>query len=260
MKRMSILVLIACMTIQQIGLARSYTRVRYSMRAFSYKNPSGLIPGYVRYSPYAFGFDHPSGLVNEWTSYNMYAFGINHNGLISEYGAGLPYWNDPIYSPDQNRLTQAIDRLAKSIDCISSNQYVTHSPGYSRAYTKKTYTVRADDLNSDNPRIFMKAYLDTQIPGEFKVSNLLRIDQEVVSFNVVVKNRNLVIKYWNLPKIRSIKNASNEKTEQLSKYMEKWAAVENFYDEHGEQVVHIMSPERSKIIQELAHCLKTETM
>ncbi len=266
MKRKSILVLIVCLATQQIAIARyrlpSEHRIRYSMHAFGHKS-SGLVSGHVRYSPYAFGVNNRSGLVNAWTRYSPHAFGTKHNGLISEWGpratTGRP---ENVCDLNQQKLTKAIDRLSHSIDRIHSNRqinqhgtYTTHS---SRRYT--TQTVNLADLTSDNPRLLMRAFLNTLIPGQFRVSNLLRVDQEVVSFNVVIENRNLIIKYWNPVIIRSINEASDQKTEQLSDYMKAWVAVENFYDKNGDRVVHIVSADQEKILMALTGCLQTETM
>ena len=80
------------------------------------------------------------------------------------------------------------------------------------------------------------------------------------SNNLVIEKRNLVIKYWNPKIIRSINEASNQETEQLSDYMKAWAAVENFYDDKGDRVVHIVSTDQDKILMDLTDCLQTKTM
>jgi len=267
MKRTSILVLITCLMTQQIAIARhsvpSGHGVRYSMQAVSH-NSSGLVPGHVRYSMHAVGFNNRSGLVNEWTRYSLHALGIGHNGLISEYGPYLnTNWLGNTRDLNQQKLTKAIDRLSHSIDNINSTcrtpQRGTYA-AYSNRNSGSRHTVTLDDLTSDNPRLLMRAYLNTLIPGQFKMSNLLRINQEVVSFNVVIEERNLVIKYWNPTIIRSLNEASNQKTEQLSDYMKAWAAVENFYDNQGDRVVHIVSTDQDKILMELTDCLQTKTM
>lgn len=267
MKRTSILVLITCLITQQIAIARyrvpSDHRVRYSMRAFGHKS-SGLVSGYVRYSPYAFGFNNRSGLVHEWTRYSPYAFGTKHNGLISEYGPHVnTHWLGNTHDLNHQQLTKAVDRLSHSIDNINSTRRTTQRGTYvvhSNQSVSNRHTVNVNHLTSDNPRLLMRAFLNALMPGQFKVSDLLRVNQEVVSFNVVIEKRNLIIKYWNPGIIRSIKEASNEETEQLSDYMKAWAAVENFYDNKGDRVVHIVSADQDKILMELADCLQTKTM
>ena len=264
MKRTSILVLIVCLMTQQIALAHHRVparhRLKYSMYAFSHKT-SGLVPGYVRYSPYAFGFNHRSGLVHTWTRYSPYAFSTKHNGLVSEYGHHLnTNWLENTRDLNHQKLTKAIDRLSHSIDNMNSPRRTTQR-GTSTVYrSRRRPTVNLDDLTSDNPRLFMRACLNTVIPGQYRVSNLLRIDQKVVSFSVVIEKRNLIIKYWNPEIIRSIKEGSNQKTEQLSDYMKAWAAVENFRDNKGDRVVHIVSADQEKILTEFADCLQTETI
>jgi hypothetical protein len=266
MKRTSILVLVACFMTQQIAIARYRVpeshRVRYSMHAFGH-NRSGLVPRCVKYSPHAFGVNN-SGLIHAWTRYSLHAFGVKHNGLISEYGYNSSgAWLNNTRDLNQQGLTKAIDRLARSINNTNSRcrttRYITHNVS-SVPSSNRRVTANVKDLNSDNPRLLVRAVLNTLIPGEFKVSQLLRVDKEVVSFNVVIENRNLVIKYWNPAKVRSINEASNQKTEQLSDYMKQWAASENMYDNSGERVVHIISTDQDKIIGELASCLQTKTM
>ena len=266
MKRTSILVLIVCLMTQQIAMAHHRVsarhRLKYSMHAFSHKNP-GLVPGYVKYSPYAFGFNHRSGLVNTWTRYSPYAFSTRHNGLVSEYGHHLnTNWLANTRDLNHQKLTKAIDRLSHSIDHMNPGRRTTQG-STSRAYSGRGYTrqtVNLGDLTSDNPRLLTRAHLNILIPGKFRVSNLLRIDQQVVSFNVVIEERNLIIKYWNPEIIRSIKEGSDQKTEQLSDYMKAWAAVEKFRDDQGDRVVHIVSADQDKILMELTDCLQTETI
>ena len=233
------------------------------MRAFGHKS-SGLVSGYVRYSPYAFGFNNRSGLVHEWTRYSPYAFGTKHNGLISEYGPHVnTHWLGNTHDLNHQQLTKAVDRLSHSIDNINSTRRTTQRGTYvvhSNQSVSNRHTVNVNHLTSDNPRLLMRAFLNALMPGQFKVSDLLRVNQEVVSFNVVIEKRNLIIKYWNPGIIRSIKEASNEETEQLSDYMKAWAAVENFYDNKGDRVVHIVSADQDKILMELADCLQTKTM
>jgi hypothetical protein len=237
-------------------------RMGYSMNAFSHDNPSGLVPGDVKYSPYAFGINNRSGLVHDYVRYSPYAFSPTNNGLISDYGpCSNVSWLQYNRHQDEHKLTQAIEHLAHSIDTIKSTQRTPQRAVYGTFPTAYySEIVPLEDLRSDNPRLLIRAHLNTVIPGQFKVSQLLRVDREVVSFNVVIENRNLVIKYWNPAVIRSIKAASNQKTEQLSDYMKKWAATENYYDNHGERVVHIVSTDQDKIIGELANCLQTTTM
>ncbi len=232
------------------------------MYAFGHKS-TGLVSGYVKYSPYAFGVNNRSGLVNAWTRYSPYAFGTKHNGLISEWGScSTPGWIENTGDLNQQKLTKAIDRLSHSIDHVNSKRRTTQHDTYtaqsSRRYARQT--VNLGDLTSDNPRLLTRAFLNILIPGQFRVSNLLRVDQEVVSFNVVIENRNLIIKYWNPGIIRSIKKASSEETERLSDYLKAWDAVENFYDKNGDRVVHIVSADQDKILMELTDCLQTETM
>jgi hypothetical protein len=254
------------MMTQQIAAA-SYRvsamyRVEYSMHAFSHDHPSGLVSGHVKYSPYAFGVNS-SGLVDEYVRYSPYAFSPYHNGLISDYGpCSNSLWVRNDRDLNEQKLTRAIEDLAHSIDNIrTSSRTIRYSVSnvYPRVYTHSE-TVNVEDLTSDNPRLLIRAHLNAMIPGQYKLSQLLRVDQEVVSFNVVIDNRNLIIKYWNPAKIRSIKEGSNQKTELLSDYMKKWAAVENYYDNQGERVVHIVSTDQDKIIGALADCLQTKTM
>lgn len=251
---------------QQIALARYRPspryRVRHSMHAFGHDN-TGLVSGHLRYSPRAFGFNNRSGLVPTWTRYSPYAFGTKHNGLILDPGCGVrTYWLEQPGDREQKKLTQAIDRLSRSIDNVNSTcQAVQRSVDAAYRYRGRSrYASRPNDLSSRNPRLLMRAHLNEVIPGQYKVSDLLRVDQEVVSFNVVIENKDLVIKYWNPKVVQSIQRASNQKTEQLSDYMKAWAVTENFYDNKGGKVVHIVSADQDEILMELTNCLQIKTM
>ena len=257
MKRISILVLLVCCVGIHIVDAQDdipvVSTLRYSMYAFGHKS-TGLVPSSVHYSPYAFGA-HQSGLIPDTVRYSPYVFSAKHNGLISEIGATfIPAgtW-DGVYGVHKDRQ---LDRLTQSINTLSEAIKHTKQPAYktSSSYLKPAGYAK---FRQPDPRMIAKAYLDTMIPGRYQFQHSLRIDNEIVSFDIVIADMNLVIKYWNPTKCKDLQEASNYKTLILSNYLKSWATAGNKYEATGHTVVHITPISDRQVIARLTETLET---
>ena len=65
-------------------------------------------------------------------------------------------------------------------------------------------------------------YLNRIQPGGFEFTRLVSMDNETVSFDVVFKDRNMVVKYWNGTKIRSIKRQGGFRVKAWNNYLADW--------------------------------------
>jgi len=263
MKRISILALIAWALIPDFAMAwcsgGAYdSGVHYSMYAFNFHN-SGLICGCVYYSPYAFSYDNV-GLVGCGTRYSPYAFNFEHNGLVTCWGYGYGWYNNACpdrRSGETGALTRAVETLSSTIKDVSQEYRATRSGVPYRSSGVAVTVNKAQPL--DQRRIVQKT-LNRIMPGRFKVTRPFRIDRENVSFDVVIMDENLIIKYWNPEKVASIKETAGAKAKLLSNYITDWARMANEHTLSGGKVVQIVESDCGRFINKLVECLENEMM
>ena len=264
MKRIYILAWIALAITSNVVFARHYTsprdRVHYSPYAFDFDH-CGLVPGCVEYNPYAFDRDH-SGLVSETMDYTPYAFSFEHNGLINTevccLGSRMAPCNTSSVRENQ-RLARSIDGLADSIKDMAIQKGGAWQAPRSLAPTYNTPPSRANCRGTD-PWYLVRDYLNEVIPGQYRLTRTLKIDQDTLSFDIVLKDRDLIIKYWNPTGILALQQTSGYKEKILSKYMASWASFEVERDAAGFRTHHIISSDMGQVLEELANYLEYETM
>ncbi len=97
--------------------------------------------------------------------------------------------------------------------------------------------------------------LDKMIPGRYRITRLLRIGGETVSFDVHLKDTGCIIKYWTQPKIDTIKQNAGSHESVYSRYLKSWARYANEIALEGGEVRHLVSYDEHKIPEELADLL-----
>ena len=95
------------------------------------------------------------------------------------------------------------------------------------------------------------------IPGQYIITHLLRISRDTISFDIVLKENNLVIKYWNQTKIESMNKKADPMEKQVyAKYITTWADFANRVELAGGTVVHLTCKDQDQILGELASHLQ----
>ena len=254
MKWISFFVLLMLTASPALGRTRGYmsyaTRIRYSPYAFGIHH-SGLIPARIHYSPYAFGVGH-SGLISDYIVYSPYAFGVRHNGLVSPleiHRLPLVAWCEEgrrgrgqIVGPTGSQQAQA--------------SRPTHHRRVSRGPAPRKRTGRGADVASRIDQVTIaRNCLDKVIPGRYRITRLLRIGGETVSFDVHLKDTGCIIKYWNQAKINAIKQDAGSQERVYSRYLKSWARYANEIELKGGKVLHLVSYDEHKIPEKLADLL-----
>jgi len=258
MKRILILATMVLIGVSPAAWARErcyYTtlgRIRYSPYAFRFGH-NGLIPDTLRYSPYA------GGLVHETMRYSPYAFDFRHNGLISSIGGYYGPMLGGVYSYDmalRSQLVNALGELTQSIRQLQGNRHgaalrnIGHTQ-YSRSPVR--ITPLRDATHVDQYRLVSR-HLKETMPGQYRITRLLRIDGETVSFDVVLKHNNTMIKYWNPKKIESLRAQNGRRQKVLNRYMQTWARFGNEHEMKGGDIYHISSNDSEQVIARLNTC------
>lgn len=273
MKRISMFTIAVLMLVPSVSNARYYGvsfrfRTRYSPYAFSYKYPVGLISGELQYSPYAAGY-HRSGLVPYWFRYSPYAFSHKHpSGLISNHGSYyyLPYGCYP-YAHGY--------RYSGLVDCDTHHNCNNCSYGKAGcpAETKNNYEKRLNSQKYRTRRLtnygnrtnmvretdgkeIIYNYLKSKNIDDFEVDRIFRANNKIVSVNFVLRDKNLIIKYWNPEQTQVLNQQSGHRRNYYEKYEQNWRNFSQKYKQTGGKVYQITSANGKEILSKLLLCLE----
>ncbi len=191
--------------------------VRYSPYAFSYHN-SGLVPCGYEYTPYAFSY-HSSGLV--------YGYGI------CDYGGGYTYalptahhggvvHTEHFAPPAGHRRAQDTARPPRPPDGMATIRLHLHAKG-----------VTSVDIN-----------------------RILRVGDQLLSADFLVKDRNLLIKYWNPQGIEQLSTQEAFKQKAYATYKESWEKFAAQFQQKGGEIYYVNASEPQTIVAALDSCPK----
>jgi len=257
MKRISVLALTILTLLPSVtnayyhgGVPLRY-RTHYSPYAFSYKYPSGLISGELDYSPYAFGYHH-SGLVPYWVRYSPYAFSHKYpSGLISDYWCGPYYFGYALGCKD-----------SKSHDVTgdASSELLYYQMRQKYEENLKTRDERLSKLRSDRQETnavtandggeIIRQYL-TSKNVDFQMNRVLRIDNKMVSADFLLKNKNILIKYWNPQDVELLAQDSGYKKSTYERYKQTWSSFGEEFRQKGGKIYQIESADTREILEKL---------
>jgi len=253
MKRISVFTVIVLALVPSIATAHYYPvsfRTRYSPYAFSYKYPSGLIDGELRYSPYAVGY-YPGGLIPYWFRYSPYAFSHKYpSGLISNYGSYF-------YFPYSYRYFGLVDFRYESSDCpIESKDNYEKRLNSQRYKTARltNYENRTNIVGETDGKEIISNYLKSKNINDFEVDRIFSANNKTVSVNFVLRDKNLIIKYWNPEEIQALLQQPGYKRNFYEKYEQAWKDLCEKYKQAGEKVYHISSANKNEILSKLSLC------
>jgi hypothetical protein len=216
--------------------------VTYSPYALEYGS-SGLVPGYMRYSPYALEYGK-SGLISDNVQYSPYALGSQHGGLNSD----IPYGYQP-YTAAGCGYGAAGGQSPGSQELGWPYRGPWPPPSGAEIQGGKT--------EQDQQRV-IRDYLDRTCPGRFEITRLLCVDNQAVCFDVVLKDKNVIVKYWNCKKVESINREADYRQKALTNYMVDWLDYRDRFEAKGGKVYHIASEDTYELLNGLSACLHTD--
>jgi len=208
-----------------------------------------LVPETWRYSPYAGGLEH------ETVRYSPYAFNAYHSGLISDAAGHYIPMVGSAYLLDmalRHQLLSAMGQLTQSIGQLQGNRRnsALRKPGHARYMQAGVRTPQRAPARPDLLRL-VRRHLQETIPGQYRITRLLRIDNEAVSFDVVLKQGDTVIKLWSPKKIESLRAQTGRKQKFLDRYVQTWARFANEHERKGGAIYHISSNDSEQVIAKL---------
>jgi hypothetical protein len=268
------------MTITSLAQARifHYPSIRYRTRwspyAFSHKS-SGLISGYYGYSPYAFsnkcnGIVHrdvrwspyafsnkTSGLIYDHIGYSPYAFTHKHSGLIdmNYYRGRHRICRSPVVIVHTTEESSCTRNYSSRPSEESNNSYV-QSPltrieklKIQRNARKQSQTAKVNDGKD-----IICRYLKSKNIGDFKMTGMLKIEGKVINVSFLLKDKNLMITYWDLDEVESLLQQPGYQRKYLEKHEKNWQDLCNQYTQAGGKIYPISSADEKDILAKLTLC------
>ncbi|MDH7599775.1 MAG: hypothetical protein QHH07_09115 [Sedimentisphaerales bacterium] len=255
MKWISVLALVIFMASLASGYSSgcSSCRIRYSPYAFGYGS-LGLVPECLRTSPYAFGNGYPSGLVPVTVRYSPYALTTRTTGLISDLGWACWdcwYWPQILGRPvceDQHKTYQQGTQDMQ----IGKTQlpYALQGPVYAYPSPKK-----ADQGHVDQARLIVE-YLKQTLPDRFRISRIVSIDNQIVSFDILIEDKNLLIKYWNNQKIQDLRLKADFRLKAWKNYLVNWLAFKRDFEAGGGTIHHVACDDNYQLLSDLSRYIR----
>jgi hypothetical protein len=279
MKRISLFTLLLLITVPTATKAQFYHyssvryRTRWSPYAFTHKR-SGLISGYYGYSPYAFTHKNPglvhwdvrwspyaftyktSGLIHDYMGYSPYAFNYKHSGLIDyNYTGRYGYCRPPVV------IIHTVDEAS----CARSNS--SSSSDETTAAYKKSQLSRKERIQLQmNARKKIKtakkkdskdiiySYLKSRNIDDIKMTGIFKIEGTVINVSFILKDKNLMITYWDLDEVESLIQQPGYHKQYLEKHEKQWKNLCNQYTQAGGKIYPITSTDENEILAKLTLC------
>jgi len=246
------------------GYSSLRNRTRWSPYAFSHKR-SGLVSGYLRYSPYAFNHKNPSGLIDEDARYSPYAFSHKHSGLVYDsYSRAYSSCYAPYYCIQ--RAPVVVVHSVHQPPCAHSYKYSQSSNEANNSYQEKLIArrERIKKLRDSRKQINMAKgkdgkeiicrYLNSKNIDDFEMTGILRIDGKTVNINFLLRDKNIMITYWDLDEVQSLVQQPGYKRNYLEKHEQEWKNLCKKYTQTGGKVYPITSADENEILAKLMLC------
>lgn len=197
-----------------------YYSVRYSPYAFNYRN-SGLVYG-VDYTPYAYTYRN-SGLV---PGYGIYS-GSYSNDMYPAFGGHFRRASRPAFhgSRPMRRWAQDAPRVVQPMDGMEIIRQHLAAKGFTSV----------------------------------NIDRILRIDDQLVSADFLIKDRNLLIKYWNPRGIESLSEKESFKQKAYEKYRQDWTRIAAGHELNGGNVYYVEASDAQTIVAVLDACTNLDT-
>ncbi len=231
MKRIFICVALLALT---PGITKAYYGcgygVRYSPYALSYHS-SGLVPCGVEYTPYAFSY-HNSGLV--------YGYGI------CDYGGGYGY---AIPGAHHRAVTHVVRRAPISVRHSAQNTArPPRPPDGTGSQTRRNAF--------GDPMATIRQHLHAKGVTAVDIDRIMRVGDQLLSVDFLVKDRNLLIKYWNPKGIEQLSTKEAFKQKAYANYKESWEKFAAQFQQKGGEIYYVNASEPQTIVAALDSCPK----
>jgi len=189
----------------------------------------------VRYSPYAFSY-HSSGLVPCGFEYTPYAFSYQNSGLvygygICDYGGGYTY----------------------PVTGVHHRGAIRGTPRPASAYRHLAQATPCPPRRPDGMAI-IRQHLHAKGLTGVDINRILRVGDQLISVDFLVKDRNLLIKYWNPEGIEQLSTKEPFRQKAYASYRESWGQFARQFQQKGGEIYYVNASEPQTIVAALESC------
>lgn len=192
----------------------------------------------VRYTPYAFTYRH-SGLVSGCVDYTPYAFTYRNSGLVPGYGTYSDSCGGYSYSPGNVRVGRSFGGVRGGHGGRSMPRHAQDTPRPPRP---------------QDGRDIIRGHLLAKGIESANIDRILMLDDQLVSVDFVLKDRNLLIKYWNPEAIKALNAQAGPRQKTYENYRERWAEVAAQHERNGGQIYTVEASDAQTIVAALDAC------
>ncbi len=193
----------------------------------------------VHYSPYALNY-YSSGLVGGDVEYTPYALNYYSSGLVEGYGVCPDlYWDCgyPVFGfPLRHGLHGAFPVTSVIEHFGPGPARPAHPPGHPAHVvppcSPRGPSPRHDGHGGPGPQMHRRAcddpmdvirqHLRSRGCTAVSIDRILRVDDQLISVDVLVKDRNLLIKYWNSQEVERLSTKEAFKQKVYAQYKQDW--------------------------------------
>jgi len=190
----------------------------------------------VRYTPYAFSYRH-SGLVSGYVDYTPYALTYRNSGLVPGYGVCSGSYANYAYPVVGGRFARAPRATFRASRPVHRRAQDTPQP-----------------VRPPNGMDTIRQHLLAKGIESVNVNRILRVDNQLVSVDVLVEDRNLLIKYWNPQEIEALNTKEGFKQKAYENYRRNWTQVAAEHEQNGGQVYYVEASDAQTIVAALDSC------
>ncbi len=235
------------------GLVSGY--LRYSLYAFSHKNPSGLVDRDFRYTPYAFSHKNPSGLIHENADYSPYAFSYKHPGLVADTGYRVSYRT--CYAPVRvvhNWPGTVSRKHSESSDEMKNSYEAKLIARRERIKQARDSRKQINMAKGNDGKEIIYRYLKSRNIDDFETTGILRINNKIVNVNFLLRDKNIMITYWDLDEVQSLLQQPGYKRNYYERHEQQWKNLCTKYIQTGGKIYPITSADAKGILAKLMLC------
>ena len=211
----------------------------------------------VHYSPYALTYYH-SGLVGGDVEYTPYALSYYNSGLVAGYGI-YPDWcldyGYPVFSFRGRPAAHVVSRVSQPVRHHAQSISRPASPRPGPCRTNGPVWPRSGPCRADGIDV-IRQHLRTRGFASVSIDRILRVDNQLVSVDVFVKDRNLLIKYWNPGEVANLSTKEVSKQRAYAQYKQDWEQFAERYKQTGGEIYTITASEPETIVASLDSCTR----
>jgi hypothetical protein len=239
------------------GLVWGY--VKYSPYAKKYGN-SGLVYYRMKYSPYAKKYGN-TGLVYDNVRYSPYAFGLKSSGLVSDpWGQSYDYYRSRPYQSAGPCIVVCNSTSRPSYPSTGGST-TTYNRTKNNSRAKSAARQAKIELRNSQRELTQaaKEYSGKDIIGgylnlkniDYRINRILSIENNLISVDFILTDKNTIIKYWNPEKILALQKEKNPRIRTYENYLESYKDFAGEYFDSGGQIYQIISADEKEILTKL---------